>query len=317
MTISTTDLPSIASAAMLGSLNISVWEARKKDKKIEEEVQHSKGARSKRATSVHKHLFAESPALESIKTLRGEIRVWYNRQTLPWDDNSNRIITTAQYFEIMHDFANYKRRFDDLVNIFITMYPTEISKQAFEMGSMFDRNEYPDVSDVRRRFDCNLNVIPLPMAGDFRVDIGKEALKELQERCEADTQARLATAMADAWNRVKEQAEWVRDRMDAVLDHNPDEVEEIPEHDDTGKVIKVTIKKKRRPKLHESMLDQGIELCSLMRDLNITNDPKLEEARKMLESALVRVDIDSLKESTEVQTATRNAMNDILSKFQF
>jgi hypothetical protein len=317
MTIQTNDLPSLASAAMLGSLNISVWEARKKDKGIEQEVQVSKGARSKRATSVHKHLFAESPALEAIKTLRGEIRVWFNRQTLPWDDNSNRIITTAQYFEISHDFANYKRRFDDLVNIFVTMYPTEISKQAFEMGSMFNRNEYPDVSDVKRRFECSLNLTPLPMAGDFRVDIGTEALKELQDRCEADTQMRLSVAMADAWGRVKEQVEWVRDRMDAVLGHNPDDVEEIPTYDDAGTVIKVDIKKKRRPKLHESMLDQGIELCSLMRDLNITNDPKLEEARKMLESALVRVDMDSLKESTEVQTATRNAMNNILSKFNF
>jgi hypothetical protein len=149
------------------------------------------------------------------------------------------------------------------------------------------------------------------------VDIGAEALKELQERCEADTQARLSVAMSDAWTRVKDQVEWVRDRMDAVLGHNPDDVEEIPTYDDAGTVIKVDIKKKRRPKLHESMLDQGIELCSLMRDLNITNDPKLEEARKMLESALVRVDMDSLKESTEVQTATRNAMNDILSKFNF
>jgi len=317
MTTNTNDLPSIASAAMLGSLNISVWEARKKDKQTEGEVQIAKGANSKRATSVHKHLFAESPALESIKTLRGEIRVWYNRQTLPWDDNSNRLITTKQYFEIMQDFGNYQRRFDDLVNIFLTVYPTEISKQAFQMGSLFDRNEYPDVSDVRRRFNCALNVSPLPMAGDFRVDIGKEALKELQERCEADTQARLSMAMSDAWSRVKEQVEWVRDRMDAVLQHDPDAVDEVPTYDADGKVIKVDIKKKRRPKLHGSMLDNGLELCGLLRDLNITNDPELEEARRMLESTLVRVDIDSLKESTEVQKTTRNAMNDILNKFNF
>jgi len=317
MTMNTNDLPSIATAAMLGSLNISVWEARKKDKKTEGEVQVAKGAHSKRATSVHKHLFAESPALEAIKALRGEIRVWYNRQTLPWDDNSNRIITTKQYFEVMQDFANYKRRFDDLVNIFLQVYPTEISKQAFQMGALFDRNEYPDVSDIRHRFNCTLNVSPLPLAGDFRVDIGKEALKELQERCEADTQARLATAMGDAWNRVKEQVEWIRDRMDAVIAHDPDAVEEVPTVDDDGKVIKVDIKKKRRPKLHESMLDNGLELCSLLRDLNITNDPKLEEARRMLEAAIVKVDIDSLKESPEVQTTTRDAMNAILNKFNF
>jgi hypothetical protein len=123
--------------------------------------------------------------------------------------------------------------------------------------------------------------------------------------------------MSDAWSRVKEQVEWVRDRMDAVLQHDPDAVDEVPTYDADGKVIKVDIKKKRRPKLHGSMLDNGLELCGLLRDLNITNDPELEEARRMLESTLVRVDIDSLKESTEVQKTTRNAMNDILNKFNF
>ena len=39
-------LPSIASASMLGYLNISVWEARKKDKKTEAEVTASKIGRA-------------------------------------------------------------------------------------------------------------------------------------------------------------------------------------------------------------------------------------------------------------------------------
>jgi hypothetical protein len=311
------DLPSIASAAMLGSLNISVWEGRKKDKQSEEELQHQKGAKSKRAASVHKHLFAESPALESIKTLRGEARVWFNRVTLPWDDNGNRIITTAQYFEVMADYQRLRQRFDDLVRIFVSVYPNEISKQAFEMGALFNRNDYPDVNEVAAKFSFTLNVNPLPMAGDFRLDIGQEALKELQERCERDTQVRLQQAMADAWSRVKEQVMWVRDRMDATLSHEDGMVEEEKEYDDAGNVVKVNIKKKRRPKLHQSMIDNGLQLCGLLRDLNVTNDTKLEEARQDLEKALLYVDIDSLRESTATQQATKKKMDDILSKFSF
>lgn len=310
------DLPSIASAAMLGSLNISVWEARKKDKETEQEVQVSKGARSKRAASVQKHLFAESPALEAIKALRGEARVWFNRVTLPWDDNGNRIITTKQYFEVMNDAAKFKQRFDDLVHIFVSVYPTEISKQAFEMGALFNRNEYPDVSEIAQKFAFNLNVSPLPMAGDFRVDIGNEALRELQERCEADTQVRLKQAVADAWGRVRTQVEWVRDRMVAVLEFDG-AVEEVKEYDDAGNVTKIEVKKKRRPKLHQSMIDNGLELCGLLSDLNVTNDPDLEAARMELEKALVHVDIDSLRESKEVQQSTKKKMDDILSKFNF
>jgi len=310
------NLPGVATAAMLCSLNISVWEGRKKDKGIEQEIADNKGARSKRATSVHKHLFVGCSPLEDIKSLRGEARIWLNKHTLEWN-TPWRLIPTAIYFEIMQEAANFQTRFDKLVKEFERVYSVEISKQAFERGAMFDRDEYPKVEEIADKFKFSINLTPVPLSGDFRVDIGNQALKELQERCEADTQARLKTAVADAWNRVKEQVEWVIDRMNAVIDHDPDAVEEIREYDDAGNVIKLDVKKKRRPKLHESMLDQGLETCSLLRDLNVTNDPDLEEARRMLEKALVHVDMKSLKESPELQNTTKNAMQAIKNKFAF
>ena len=306
---------SIASSAMLGTLNMSVWEARKQDRKVADEVAAQKGARSKRAATVHKHLFSESPALEAIKSLRGEARQWFNQVTLPWDDNGRRLITTAQYLAVTDQARQYQKRFEDLVRVFVGTYQTEISKQAFEMGALFDRTEYPPADEVQHKFFFSLSVEPVPLAGDFRVDIGNEAAQELKDQYEKQMQVRVAGAVADAWQRVKEQVEWVRERMTAVLEHDPDAVEEIKTTDDTGAVVSVEIKKKRRPKLYDSMLDNGLELCTLLKDLNVTNDPRLEEARQQLEAALSRVDMDSLKESPELQTATKKAMDDILDKF--
>lgn len=306
---------SIASSAMIGSLNISVWEARKLDKNTQAEVLANKGAKSRRAATVSKHLFSECPALEAIKTLRGEIRIWFNNVTLPWDDNGGRLITTAQYLKVMEQAGKYEQRFDALVAAFLGVYQTEISKQAFEMGALFDRSEYPQANEVRGKFRFALSVSPVPLSGDFRVDIGNEAAAQLRKQYEQAMQQRVAGAVSDTWQRIKTQVEWVHERMVAVLEHDPDAVEEIPTTDDTGAVVSVEIKKKRRPKLYESMLEQGLELCNLLKDLNVTDDPKLEQARQDLEAALTRVDLDSLKESTELQRATKNAMQDILDKF--
>lgn len=317
MTTNLGNLPGIQTAAMLGSLNVSVWEGRKKDKDIEQDVADRAGARSKRATSVHKHLFVDCPPLEAIKSLRGEARLWFNKYTLPWDDNGRRLIPTAIYFEIQQEMANYESRFAKLVQTFVQVYSTEISKQAFERGAMFNRDEYPKVEDIADKFCFTINLTPVPMSGDFRVDIGNDALKELNERCEADTQMRVKSAMSGAWERVKEQVEWVLDRMTAAMEYDPNAVEEIKEYDDAGNVTKLEIKKKRRPKMYESMLDQGLETCGLLRDLNVTNDPDLEEARRMLEKALVHVDMKSLKESPELQATTKNAMQAIKDKFAF
>lgn len=306
---------SIASAAMLGSINISVWEARKQDKKTAEEVTASKGARSKRAATVQKHLFSECPALESIKTLRGEVRTWFNNVTLPWDDNGRRIITTAQYLNVTAQAAKYQQRFEDLVRVFVGTYSTEISKQAFEMGALFDRAEYPPEDDVAAKFRFSFCVEPVPTSGDFRVDIGAAAAADLRDQYDKAMNERLNGAMADAWRRVKEQVEWVRERMDAVLAYDPDAVEEIENRDDYGTLVSIDIKKKRRPKLYDSMLEQGLSLTDLLKDLNVTNDPRLEEARQQLESALSRIDMDSLRESAELQSSTKAAMDEILDKF--
>lgn len=306
---------SIATAATLGTLNMSVWEARKQDKKVAAEVAATKGARSKRAATVHKHLFSESPALEAIKTLRGEVRNWFNSVTLPWDDNGRRIIPTINYLDITAEARRYQQRFDSLVQVFINMYSTEISKQAFEMGALFDRTEYPPAEEVADKFRFSFCVEPVPTAGDFRVDIAHEQAEELRIQYEKVVEQRLAGALSDAWDRVSDQIEWIHERMTAVLEFEPDSVEEIPTYDDQGNVVKLDVKKKRRPKLYDSMLDNGLELCKLLTSLNVTNDPRLEEARQDLERVLTRIDMDSLKESPELQSSTRTAMQNIKDKF--
>jgi hypothetical protein len=147
------------------------------------------------------------------------------------------------------------------------------------------------------------------------VDIGIEAQRQLTEQFEKAAAERVAAAMAEPWQRIKEHVERVRERMEAVLAYDPDRVEEVKTTDDTGTVISVEIKKPRRPKLYDSLRENGLELCTLLSDLNVTNDPRLEEARRDLERAMTRIDMDSLKESTELQHATKRAMDDILDKF--
>ena len=307
--IDTTNVPGIATAGLLCSLNISVWEGRKKDKTIEGEVAIAKGARSSKATSVYKTLFVDCPALEAIKSLRGEARQYLNKYSTPWDHNGTVLVPTALFVNtVQAGMAAYEQRFNTLVTILTNVWNTEISKQAFERGSMFNRDEYPTADEVREKFSFSFTPRPVPLSGDFRVDIGNEALKQVQEMFEAENARCVERAVAGTWERVKAQVEWVQERMAAVLDYDPD----ATETDEDGKVTK-----KRRPKLYDSMVETGVGLCGMLRDLNITNDPKLEEARQMLESALVRVDTDSLKESPELQSSLKKAMDDIADKFDF
>lgn len=314
------DVTSIASSAILGSLSVSCWVGRKKDKTTEAEVQQSKGAGSARAASVYKNLFAESQELKAVITYGQDCSRWFASVTIPWDDNGTRLIPTEKFFEIDAEIADRRNKYAALVQVFLNNYTTLVSKQAFMLGSMFDRSEFPDASEVAQKFGFRFNTMPVPLAGDFRVDIGNEGNAMLAERCEAEITRRITAAVMDVYERVSDEVEHIRERMQATLEYTPGEPEEIKEYDDDGNVVALKLKKTRKPKLYQTLLDNGLMLCENMRTLNITNDPILEQVRAKLHQSLIVLDIDSLRDSPDMQVSVKKKMEDIqdiLGKFSF
>lgn len=314
------DVTSIASSAILGSLSISCFIGRKKDKTTEAEVQQSKGAGSSRAASVYKNLFAESQELKAVITYGQECGRWFNSVTIPWDDNGTRLIPTAKFFEIDTELSDRRDKYMALVQVFLNNYQMLVSKQAFMLGSMFDRSEFPDVNTVAQKFGFRFNTMPVPLAGDFRVDIGNEGNAMLAERCEVEITRRINAAVMDVYERVSDEVEHIRERMQATLEYTPGEPEEVKEYDDDGNVVALKLRKTRKPKLYQTLLDNGLMLCENLRTLNITNDPVLEDVRGKLYQSLVVLDIESLRESPEMQKSVQvkmEAIQEILGKFSF
>jgi hypothetical protein len=68
-------------------------------------------------------------------------------------------------------------------------------------------------------------------------------------------------------------------------------------------------------KLYQSMLDNALALCNMLKALNILDDIDLEAARRALESSLTDVDIKSLRESPELRASVITKMDDLASKF--
>jgi hypothetical protein len=58
-------------------------------------------------------------------------------------------------------------------------------------------------------------------------------------------------------------------------------------------------------------------MCALLSSLNIANDPRLEEARRELEQAMLGITAKDLRESVLVRTDVHARVNDIINKFSF
>ena len=288
-----TESISIATSAMMVELNISCWTARKLDKRVSEEVDSAKNTKVK-AGNYHKHLLAGNPHHEAVIRYAASCRLWNTQQTIPWSDSGPRIVTMENLFN-----GGYKKQLDDrkveferLTDVFMGVYPTLISAAAFQLGDLFNREEYPDPEEVVRKFKFNYTLTPIPTAGDFRIDIGEQAKAELVAQYETAFNERLNHAMRDVWQRLYECLTHMSERLAS---------------DDEGK----------RKVFHGTILTNARELIGLLSRLNITNDPKLEEARRDLSAALVNTDIDTLKESDYIRENVKAKVDDILKRFEW
>ena len=285
----------IDTCSLLVEFNASVWTARKLDRGVTDEIIYSKSATAKDAARVNKHLLAGRKELEVIQQLVGAIRTYVYENTLPWSDTGIRLLPTISFMQFNDRMGQYQDEFSNLVNQFVTVYPSLITAQAMALGDMFDRYDYPSADSIAHKFDFRLNYMPVPKAGDFRVDVGNEAQEELQKKLAKLADERIEAAMKDARERLKTHLDRMMERL---------KVEEV-----NGKVSK--------SRIHDSLIEGGLELCDVLKALNLINDPALESARAKLESVLRSVDVADLRKHDGARLEVRTQVAEIMDKFNF
>ena len=285
----------IDTCAMLVEFNASQWTARKLDKGATDEIVHTKNAQDKGAARVNKNLLAGRKELEVINKHVGVVRTFVYNNTLPWSDSGIRLLPSIRFMDFNQRMQEFEDEFSKLVADFVDVYPTLITAQAMALGDMFNRDDFPSPSDVAHRFDFRLNYMPVPTAGDFRIDVGNDAEKELKAKLSKLADERIDHAMRDVKARLKEHLDRMSDRLGS---------------DVVNREIKTR-------KFHDSLLDTAHELCDLVKALNITNDQDLESARKALSEALLGVDLKELRTNMPVRNDVKASVDAIRSKFSF
>lgn len=283
----------LSSSALIVNLSLSVWTGRKLDKRVSEEVDQAKSTKT-RAGNYHKNLLAGSGKLEQITKLASAVRAWLYSVTQPWGDNGDRLLPLSVFADFKDRMTDYEQRFSTAVNDFLNDYDTMVAAAAFQLGDLFNRDDYPTRESIEHKFAFRYSIMPLPEVGDFRVDVSNDGLKELQTQYEGVLKRRVEGAMHDAWERLHD----VLSRMSERLT------------DDTGADGEV-----KRKIFRDSLVDNAVEICGLLKSFNITGDLRMDEMRKQLEDTLRHVDAQTLRESDTVREQTKRKVDDMLAKF--
>lgn len=290
-------LISLASSALIVSVDIKTWTATKQDKSISNEVTTSKNADAD-AARVTKVLLSHSPEHKALLNYRQTVYNWLQRETYDWA-GSMRLLPTYKLESFKKQFNDHMAAFNALLDKFLVAYPGLISDAAFKQGGMFNRSEYPEVQDVRRRFSMKLFTHAVP-ENDFRCSISQVLADDLKEHYEAQTQEIVGGVMADLTKRLTTYATRLRNACEEVQ-------AEANEEAKSGKA--------KRRKIYESTFDNVKSMVDMIRNFNLTNDADLTEAANKLEAILTTRSLSDLRDSAVARADTRDDLNDILSKF--
>ena len=284
-------MKTLSSSAMLVELNISIWTARKQAKSVASQVDVDNGTKTK-VISAYKGLLAGDDSLAAIQKLAGLIRTYHMNVTSPWNDSGQRLLTTAYFMPYQREMARLEKEYWFLVNDFLPAYGNKISAAAFQLGSLFDREEYPDVSQVQHKFGMSVRYTPVPESGDFRVDIGNEAMNDLKDQYDKLYQSNLDKVTQDAWDRLYK----VLTQLSFGL-----------RTDENGK----------QGKVYSSVVENAKELCGLLQHFNVSGDTQLEAMRIKLEDTITGIDAKDIKDSDYVRGTVKQTVDAMLDKFNF
>lgn len=292
-------ITSLATSAVLVSVDVNVWSATKQDRGISSEVTKSKNADSNAGRFV-KNLLANNVYHKDLVNYRQTIYNWLKRNTYRWNISQD-LLPTINLEKFKSEYDEHQTEFYRLLDDFCDRYDTIKSNMAFSQGDMYNADDYPSVDDVKRKFACNLYVSEVPEQ-DFRCQVAQDLARDLKLQYQKQAEEIVK-------NVLHQQTERITNVMESIA--------HCCGMQEVTKDGKTTTKKR---KIYDSTIEKAKELCETIRNFQLIDSEhstRLRTVANQLDDTLQGVDSEKLRVSDSTRERVKNDVEDILSKFQF
>ena len=283
----------LSTRAMLAGVRISVWSARKVDKRVTAETNAYHNATAD-AGRYNKALLAKD-ALASVTAAASAARLAHYALTLPWMDDGARILPAAAYKGYADKMRTIRLDFETAVADFIANYDGFVQDARARLNGMFNADEYPAPDEIADKFAFTTRVLPMPDATDFRVDLGDAVADAIRADIARETQIALAAAQKDVWNRI---ATVVTHMVEKLNGYTP----ALRPGDKVAGIFR------------DSLVENIRELVGILPALNLTNDATLASVTVRLERDLCAHDADALRDNDGLRQETADNAAAILAE---
>jgi hypothetical protein len=242
-------MSNITEKCMIVRLSISLWTARKIDKKATDKVIADFHAGDD-AGRFNK-LLVDYDTLRQVNRYYSVARGIHNSMTLPWADDGARILPAELFLQYTKRIQEVKEQFNEAVRLFVSQYEALKEQARKKLNGLFNEADYPPVEVIAKKFNISIEVEPIPAASDFRVTLSKKETEAIRAEIEERTTKRFSDAMKDVFNRLYQAANNIAEKCK-----------------DADSIFR------------DSLIGNLRELLEVLPSLNITNDPALAKAIK-------------------------------------
>ena len=266
------------SDAMLVSLRINAWSGRLYDRKASDLVaaQHEAIASAGR---YNKRLLPKD-AFAALTSTISQARSTHFAQTLPWDDQGNRLLTVANYEHYTSLLDALREKMVRERTRFIEHYSENIARARLDLGKLFRIEDYPTAEVLRDRFGIRYRITPVPEAEHFIAKLAAEDSERVKRDIESRIRERLDVAVADLYHRLGEAIARVSERL---------------RDDEEGKPLV----------FRNSMIENIRELVDIAPRLNVFGDDRLAGLCEQVRQKIAEVEPDALRPSRNFDPVAR------------
>lgn len=268
--------------ATLVDLSTKLWHAKARDVKAAKAAAAATGAKAEAYDLTKKLLAGADSQLKQIHKIVNATRLRHYQLTLPWSTVSvtdttgkrsgSRLLPNTRFTEYVKVMAKAKAELDAALDAFEPAYPAMVQVAKQNLGSSFNAEDYPDVSEIRGRFGISFEFLPIPSGQDFG-GLASAQTQRLAEALEERKRIMVANAMQDLWKRVLEAVGHIAERFG-----DPDAI------------------------FHDTTFTNLGTVADDIDHLNVTDDPRLAEVGKRIRRNLLPATVDGIRKDKALRS---------------
>lgn len=280
----------IQERAMIVGFHQGKWGAKVQDKEAEAHIKNLYQSKGDVGT-FYKKLMPDY--VKDINKLYAEAYKFHTETTVPYNDNGERFILNRFYFDYLQKMKGFQSKVNVKLQEMIGKYAEALKDDEVRMNKGFKQADYPTAEELVHKYRFHLDVQRIPDNNELFNDLEadeeqKKLLEEIKAEKDKEFAEKMETAMKSAWKRVYD----VVKHMEKTLS-NPN------------------------ARVHSSVVDNINELLDILPQLNINNDPKMEELANEIRNNLANAyRVEVLRDSPHYRDATAKKADEILKKME-